>query len=391
MENSESYVHYRASKTQERLTECIDEAQSGFFPVQTQIHPTIRETYPSTCCTTAYSHTCTGPNPHTVHVPILDNSEGHRKQCPVCSANEASRKAVKTFHEILAYDWHNLRFIELTTPEDFIPPESIDLQDEVRAKINLLFRLGREYMKRCHPQEPYIAFLHTWHSSNPCSKPHLHLHIISAAANYQLDDSRRVHIQHHVAKLSRKALDDNRATWSLLLGVQESDIFYRYSPRRERHHHSKGYGGPARLMHRLKYCYRAFIQDVNTYFERNETEHMTPERLKWANWHMQKFPRKVRRYGAWAPKAQRIFIHQDEVKSRVSTHFENAKTLYCPKCYYPISNLPTDPEPATLDTQSLAVRKRVTYRVPPSHCMREQSNHPTKGPRIPIHQIKGWT
>jgi hypothetical protein len=395
--STESYVHYCASKTQELLTECIDESQSGFFPINTIIHPMIRETLPSTCCTTAYSHKCNGPEAHVVHVPIFDNSEGHRKECPVCSANEAGTKAVKTFHELCAYNWKTLRFLELTTPEDFILPEEYDHPDAVRSKCNLLFRLGKRYMDRCHPNEPYIAFLHHWHSNNPLSPPHLHLHIVASCTSYEIDASRQITSKHHSPHVPKETLLRHRGVWAHLLGVQECDIFYRYAPRRERHHKGKSYGGPGRLMHRLKYCYRAYIQDVNIYFSKNENESMTPERHRWLAWHLQEFPRRVRRYRAWAPRAQKKFIYRQTVTTRIQQHF-NQITLHCPKCFYDISPLPTDYEPSALDSQLLAVRERVTYRRPPDPCMREVSPLPESKLVIPIHQLKhsrmqlkGWS
>jgi len=372
-----SYVHPCGSinTIQEKIASLVDE-MTNHRQLDTGIHPTVRKYYPSACCTEAYEHLCTGPEPHTVHRPVYnpEREKGHRKTCPVCSGSDSKRTAHKTFHELHGFKWKNMRFIDLTTPEDFVPVEIYNDKESLDKKQNLLFEYGNQFMKKEFPNESYVATLHTWHSNNPLSPPHFHLHIESSCTEYEQDQEGNITVKNLNGAKSKDDLDDMRNTWrSILKHDGEVDLHYSYAPRYERTSGSKSYGGPKRVMHRLSYCFRGYIEDVNKWLTRTEENTLDSEQEYWLKWHMQKWPRKTRRYGAWSNSRQKQFIDIRVIQKRVEDDQERTRKLYCPICFYELEPKARSCETVPFNKELVAVREIIHMKRPPSSCMYEQT------------------
>jgi hypothetical protein len=330
--------------------------------------------------------------------------------CPICAKIEANQKALEAFHILYGYDWKHLRFIELTTPEDFIR----DSEDphHVHAKSNHAFSLAKKYMEKCHPEEPYIAWLHHWHTKNPLSSPYIHIHIVAIAAKYS-GDCESLTTTYLKPKLNKSVLDRNRKLWAKLINVPVANIYYAYCPREETQGYKKTYGGPARVMHRLQYCYRRYIHDVNTYLEKNPNEPLTPERISWLEWHTQqrfylneynaktrkRFPKRVRWYGALANRNQNRYLRMDIIEERIESQLKEQ----APRCPICLSLILTPKECIDLQIQVLVVPldptllpvcKLVKWKEPPEPAMREYlpSYAKERKPRntsVPVLYLKG--
>lgn len=365
--NYAPYVHHCASMKQIQVSFRYLMDEKNHRPPSTSIGSLVRAKYPSTCCTTAYEHYCTGPTPHLVHRAIYDKSKGHRRTCPVCSGSDARRRASRSYHELHAFDWKRLRHMELTAPGDYVTREDND--KTIALKMAEFFKMCRAWMDQCFPGEAYIFFFHHWASSDPLGPPHFHMHIIASCTTYKRDEKRRIIKKHLNPRLSCNELDGLRDVWRGLLGHEGNvNVFYRYAPR-----WPKGkFGGPTRLLHRLTYCYRAYIQDVNA-FTMAEGFTLTDEQDYWLTWHMRKWGRRIRRYGAYSPTQQKEFIRMEHVEIRVEADAEKAKTLYCPVCLYPISPRSRSNDPVPLVGAVLAVREVISPRRPPTHLMYQKT------------------
>lgn len=372
-----SYVHPCASinLVQEKMLSIVEESATH-RQLEVETHPLVRKYNQSTCCTEAYEHQCTGPETHVVHRPIYnpEKKKGHRISCNICSGSDSKRRAHRAFHELHGFNWKILRFIDLTTPEDFITPEDYENKEALDKKVNLLFSLGNQFMKKEFPNESYVAHLHTQHSADPLSKPHFHLHIESSCTEYHHDRDGLLSVKHLNGAKSKNDLESMRSTWAGILGYEgEVDLHYAYAPRRERVSGGKGYGGPKRVMHRLSYCYRGFIEDVNKWLTQNNIHSLDTEQEYWLQWHLQKWPRTHRRYGAWSPSKQSHFVDMSIIEKRIEEDRERTRRLYCPICSYELENKSMNVEPVPLNKDLLAVREIIHMKRPPSPCMFEKT------------------
>ena len=372
-----SYVHPCGSinTVQEKIASILDE-MTNHRQLDTEIHPTVRKHYPSECCMRAYEHLCTGPKQHIVHRPIYnpDRKKGHRKTCPVCSGSDSKRTAHKTFHELHGFKWKIMRFIDLTTPEDFISKEMYNDKEALDAKYNFLFNCVKKFMKKEFPKEAYIATLHTWHSSDPLSAPHFHPHIESSCTEYDQDEEGNISVKNLNGAKSKDDLDGMRDTWRGILGYDgEVDLHYSYAPRHERTSGSKSYGGSKRIMHRLSYVFRGYIEDVNKWLTQNDVSLLDEEQEYWLKWHLQKWPRKTRRYGAWSNSRQKQFVDMRVIEKRIEDDQERARKLYCPICFYELESKARSRETVPLNKDLVATREVIHMKRPPSSCMYEQT------------------
>ena len=374
-QNIGPYVHPCASRSvfQEKIAS-IEEEATNHRELDTHINSFLKTIHPSECCVKAYEHRCTGPEVHVVHRPVYnpDREKGHRNVCPPCSGSDSKRKAHSTFHEILAFNWKNLRFIELTTPEDFVPPENYNDPNFLKERYNQLFAYVKKFMKKEFPNEAYNATIHTWPSSTPLSPPHFHVHIHASCTEYQQAKDGQISVRHLNPVLSKAQLDRLRASWADILEYDgEVDIHYSYSPRRERGSGTKKYGGPKRLLHRLSYVYRGYIEDVNKWMTKNNIQSLDESEEYWLKWHLQKWPRKTRRYGAWSNYRQKQFVDMAIVESRKSADAKESRILYCGKCFYELENKSFNGAPVPFDINKVAVRRIIHMKRPPPHCMYE--------------------
>ena len=376
-QNDGSYVHPCGSidTIQGKIASVIEES-ANHRVLDTHIHPTLRKYYPSNCCVEAYEHLCTGPKVHTVHRPVYnpDREKGHRRVCPVCSGSDSKRTAHKTFHELHGFKFKTMRMIDLTTPEDFIPEEIYNDKEALDKKFKLLFEYVKQFMKKEFPNESYLATMHTWHSRDPLSKPHFHPHIEASCTEYHQDKEGYLSVINKNAPKSKNDLDRMRNTWQSILGYEaEVNLHYSYAPRREKFVGKRGYGGSKRIMHRLSYCFRGFVEDVNKWLTQNDVSVLDEEQEYWLKWHLQKWPRRTRRYGAWSNSRQQQFIDMTVIEKRISNDQERTRKLYCPTCFYELEPKAQSSEPVSLDSTLLAVREIIHMNRPPSPCMYEQT------------------
>ncbi len=338
----------------------------------------LRRRYDNYCCTHGYGTVCVNPSEqHKNQVPIYNpaGQKGHKKFCPICARSEAQRSATKTFHELHAFKWKNLRKIVLTTPSDFVKQQDYENEDMILQSQETLTKLANQYMKKVHCGEPYILWFHHWHSKIPLSPPHFHVHILSSCTLYQKGSS---FVKRLSPVLSEKQLSSNRAIWQGLIG-HESDVNINYSYhqrwfQKSKHKKGKSYGGAGRLKHHFTYNYRSYIQDVNVFLGKEGLTVLEDDQKYWLTWHMRQWKRLVRRYGAWSNTEKGKYIQIHRVERRIINEEKETSKVYCSQCEYlveaPSRKSMTSPEAMDM---SMVVRHRVfRHSRPPEHLMIEK-------------------
>ena len=259
--------------------------------------------------------------------PWRDPSGGHRHECPICSRQEASRLAVADFHRLMALPWNYVMGITLTTPVDFawLGETLTDTKKE-------LMRRGQEYMKRAHPKlnGSQIAFQH-WKSSNPLGGWWYHLHITVPCARYTREDD-MLGYELLPAYQSKEKLEEYRRIWADILDVPgKVDIDYKYISRKTViHEDGTTSGGPGRLMHWLRYVYRAYVQDVEKFFLKNETEQWTEDTRVSFEKHQVDCGRRIASYGVLSNSTRGRYIDLETVKQRIQEHHDVGRARYDP-------------------------------------------------------------
>jgi hypothetical protein len=228
---------------------------------------------------------------------------------------------------MMALPWNYVMTITLTTPVDFawLGDNLTDIKKE-------LMRRGQEYMKRAHPKvNAYMMSFQHWKSSYPVGGWWYHLHITAICSRYQIEDD-MLEYELLPCYQSKKRLEEYRRIWADVLDVTgQVDIDYRYISRKTViHEDGVTSGGPARLMHWLRYQYRAYVQDVERFFMNNETEEWTEETRASFEKHQVDCGRRIASYGALSNSTRGKYINLEIVKQRIEEHHEVGRVRYDP-------------------------------------------------------------
>lgn len=283
-----------------------------FSPVKVlEIHPILRGLFENDCRLTARSVPCSNCGAKN-NVPIASGGYGHKRVCPGCSNFEARSRGNKGAHLIYNYDWLSLGFLEITSPSDWINHERLDDHDYLISRQESFIKIVKKFMQVFFINRPYTLTFHHWHSFNdkggqPCASPHFHCHLTIINSEYRNNDGVRsvMHRPHFIAldvmhddykpqeypytlEMFRKWLgraladdpDKGQCHYQYMLRdiqantIQERNAFAKHSWRK--------------LVHRLTYSFRSFIEDVNSWLlwsDENE-QVLNPEHYDWMAWHL---------------------------------------------------------------------------------------------------------
>lgn len=389
--------------------------------------PQVREVYPSDCGFRFFAYSAS--NGRTLYEPARNFDAGHRHRCPICARRDASRTAVKMYHRLFAFSWKHLWAITLTTPKEFVG--EVGCEKFRKDRFSDLLGMAREYMETVHPKVPYIVHFHHWASSKPLSKPHYHVHITAIACEYDFpSEPKGALIEKHLnPQLSKYRLEEVKRIWARIVGYDEYDkldLEYRSFSRKTRfwkgsNDELETLGGSGRIMHWLKYVYRYYIQDVDSYFSRYENEYWDDESLYWLRWHQfeknvnkvrkkklvedgvesvveeeyvsvkQQWSRRSRGYCQLSNTKISDFVDMYSVRDRVKHHFSYSHEKYDPVTKEIVIGKPTEVMiDGSIFERDMIVRARVEYvdyprkmedwvvfLPPPKECMR-WSYYPVK-------------
>ena len=357
------------------------------------IESTLRDLYFNDCGTHAYRIVCEVNSCRTIHTKVIyGDGERHKSICPICSNNKAKSRARDAYHLIYGFSWQNLGCLELTTPSDFIDSNRLDDHDYLLEQENHLFHLVHQFFKKYFPNTPYIASFHHWHSKTPLVGVHYHIHVVFPRAEYHyktiehdstklIDQSLEiVWTNWHPAKIPLEQLEDMRACWSDLLHVKESDIYYQFIKRDE----------PTEVMHRLRYMFRGYIEDVNKWLlESQDNSLEIPGILEIKTsieWHLREWRKKTRYYGQWSHSQVSKWIDRQEIESRILHDKTESSKTYCRNC---LALLPQYPEVSSggevdFESDKAPLRKKWKPKRPPDSCMLQLKPSPKlKGIQLP--------
>lgn len=345
---------------------------SDFEPsVPPGIAQQLRTIYDNDCCTRAYSLKCEGCD-EVSHQVIYGDGLRHKAVCPVCSNNKAKSRARDAYHQIYGFDWQNLGTLELTTPSDFVDPSRLDDADHLLERQEYLFELVKEFMDYYYPSTPYLATFHHWHSKEPLEGPHFHMHLVFPRATYHHKVNPLVSdgsnfltwITWLPAQIPKEALIEMRRHWASMLGLRDADIYYQFIKRLE----------PQRVMHRLRYMFRGYIEDVNKWLlgqlEKGATAPANSYIQECCDWHLRDWHHRTRRYRMWSPSQLAKWVDRQEIGERIERDEQESKRRYCRVC---LTELPPVAKvcvgEVVFESVMALLRKQWKPEKPPPPCM----------------------
>lgn len=367
-------------------------------------------------------------------VPYYRGGDSHKRICPACSAKEARGRARRAMHLIYGFPWRHLGFLELTTPADWVDSTRFGDTEYVDEKQEALIASARKFMDRVFPGQPYVLSFHHWHSENPLSEPHFHVHITFGWIQCQRVESGRqtikfldpfipldfnAFVQESAHKLrfvlewdnhERRhrahplTLESMRKIWATCLGIPESQSNLHYQFVSRGRTVDEQIASKERVLHRLKYSFRGYIEDCNRWFLDLEKAHESfeNENWLWLAWHLRlinyeqveptidseglvhvddflevgDWPRRTRWCGAWSNSQVNEWVqygsraHPERILRQYQQEVIEDSKLYCHDCHHELevedwSSL----EVVTADSAASALR-RIIDRPPPSPSLR---------------------
>ena len=349
-----------------------------------EVSPVLRAVSENTCRLTARNVKCENCGEYNT-IPICDRGKVHKRVCPGCSQNEASRRALKAAHMIYRFTWKALGFCEVTTPSDWLEPDRVNDVEYVNQRYDDFMVGVQKFLKESFPGHPAVVTFHHWHSTSPMGCPHFHAHIEFSWTPYEsgrigkpgdfyipkdnneyadrlargegrerrvriYDQDKRMWLNHPLT------LEFLRGRVAHFLKIPENNgqFYYQFQLR--------GFDEESRamawrsLVHRLSYVFRGYVQDVNEWLFRAEKDGEFPgaENWDWFKWHLRikyyqqnddgtsylvgDWKRRTRYLGAWHSTQVNKWIVWGTEKCPETgllayyDHLEQASKLYCWNC-----------------------------------------------------------
>lgn len=312
------------------------------------------------------------------HLPVFGEGLEHKKICPVCSNNKSKSRAQDIYHVLHGFEWENLGNLVLTTPSDWVDQSRLDDCDYILERQEDLNKCVQTFFKRFFPDVPSVRSFHSWHSTNPISGSHFHVHTLFPRTRYQRKKDGLIWVIEQSAMLEPEALEQMREFWSDLMSVEVADIWYQFIPRKD----------SERVIHQLRYMFRGYIEDVNKWLLKYRSEgdlydmngscmSAFVQVQEWRErqtieWHLRVWKRRTRYYGAWSPSQVALWIDKEIVEKRIEQTRQESQELFCRTCLCLLiwkSREKTIGGDGPFNPKQAVFRRRWEPREPPDSCM----------------------
>lgn len=311
----------------------FEEEEEIFYQKQQSIHLALRRLYPESvgrcsCYHLVKYHECGS------RVSKVGLYCGDKHRCPVCARARASNQGIDWAERLKGTGAYEIQMVTLTIP-NWLSLEICDMYEGDKKKIRELMLLrAKQFMDAMFPDVVgYMAVCHVWHSREPLTLPHLHVHILYPCIKWNKDKTGLVKFRAylHDQELFEKRLRECQNEWALINGeasIIPFTIHFAYTlAKNER-----------KLQHMCKYVVRLPILDINRWMLRESPKDLSDEQLGMLEWLTEKVGgSRIRAYrGLSHSKINATLILCEsslvEVKAKAKKLKADMRRAFCPHC-----------------------------------------------------------
>lgn len=262
--------------------------------------------------------------------PRYSKGLNHKRICPICNRSRAKSLGRTKFIRTYGVKPDYVAHLVLTLPRDHVKHCTRNEYIWLNDTHEYLFSKAKQFIAHFFEGYGFDAKVHSWHSQNPLTYPHWHIHCIIPLV--KVSNGKIIQKNGHVFK---ENLEEMRSYWKALIGWEtEVNINYSFAKMRDEDFTHK-------IRHWYSYISRGAICDINEWLLEHPDTKLSENRHRWFKFHtdpIKKHYKELRSFGSLAECNISKFLEDCDsslqvVHEWIKQEIQESKKLFCCHCF----------------------------------------------------------